>query len=52
MFGVNIDGDGEQVGLWFDRDRVDEDGFVYVSLTEAELQRLARMILNTPPDES
>lgn len=47
-FGINFDGDGEYVGLWFDPARVRVDEFAYVSITVEELTALASSDQPTP----
>jgi hypothetical protein len=33
-YGVNIDLDGNPVGLWVSVDRVVEDDYIYIAMTE------------------
>jgi hypothetical protein len=39
-FGINQDGDGNVVGLWFDPERAVHDEHIYVTLTPGELMSL------------
>ncbi len=43
--GVNIDGDGNVVGLWFKPEDVEIDENAYIWLPADELRRLAYAIL-------
>ncbi len=43
--GVNIDVEGNAVGLWFEPDIVEMDEHAYVSLTRDEMEKLAWKIL-------
>jgi hypothetical protein len=52
--GVNINGDGEVVGLWFDPNIVIVDGHAYISLSPDEMLTFAdsiqRAVSNTRHD--
>lgn len=45
-FGLNIDGDGNPVGLWFNPFDLIIDGNVYLFLSENEMAELARIVTN------
>lgn len=48
--GINTDGEGNFVGLWFNPDRVETDGLVYVRLTTAELSWLEEQADSYPEE--
>lgn len=47
-FGLNENGDGEPVGLWFEPERVRHDEHVYVDLTPDELDTLQQQLGGLP----
>lgn len=51
-FGININGEGEPVGLWFDPMKVLTDGHAYVNMSISELQLLTGQIIGAVSKES
>lgn len=50
-YGVNVNYDGEPVGLWFDPETVEMDEHAYVSMGEDELAELGRRIVEATGTE-
>jgi hypothetical protein len=44
--GLNVDGEGNAIGLWIDADSVVTDGHAYVNLSAEEMEELARELNN------